>query len=103
MCRSTSHLSGLGVSNRRVGGLELQWLAHLDQQNIGSGFGEGQSDGLANAAGAARDEGSVALEGEHAGNAECTYRHRVYVCTLLIADVAGLRAGFGLKDLRKEC
>lgn len=46
------------------------WLVgptHLDEQDVSAGFGEGDGDGLADAARAARHGGGVALEGEERG------------------------------------
>ena len=42
---------------------------YLDKQNVGSGLGEGNGDGLPDTASSSRDEGGVALEREHVGEA----------------------------------
>lgn len=39
-------------------------MTYLDQNNVGAGLSETDGDGLANASGAARDDGGLALEGE---------------------------------------
>lgn len=40
-------------------------ITHLDEQNVGSGFGEGEGNGFPDAPGAAGDERGMAFEGEH--------------------------------------
>lgn len=45
---------------------ETHKTTYLDQDNICTGFGETNGNGLANAAGAAGDHGRLALEGEDA-------------------------------------
>ena len=45
---------------------EMHKTTYLDENNICTGFGETNGNGLANAAGAAGDHGRLALEGEDA-------------------------------------
>ena len=44
---------------------------HLNKDNVGAGFSQTQSHGLADASCAACDESGLAVEGEEAGHDEC--------------------------------
>jgi len=57
---------------------------YLNKKNVGSGFGESEGDGLANAAGAARDEGSVAFERKHVEHAACCHFLFFFYCPFLL-------------------
>lgn len=46
---------------------------YLDEDNVCAGFGEGDGDGLADATGAACDEGGMAFKGEESGHCDFVY------------------------------
>lgn len=57
-------MSGIALGGSQNDASSVNGVTHLDQDDVGTSFGEANGNGLANATGAAGDDGRVALEGE---------------------------------------
>lgn len=65
--KEQSQCQGLILVEARDDAPSVNGVTHLDQDDVGTSFGEANGNGLANATGATGDDGRVALEGEEGG------------------------------------